>query len=388
MTDSSGDQYKMVQVLPHPHDLGYPLGYGNSLRCSASSCPVVDTNGLDPPCGMDSAPDYATSHQVVNPNGLDPPVAWIQHWLLLLLLSMLTVNGLDPPVALLTVNSWECSQQNPPLPNQGIKELTYGIQYFPNSAPTIKPSAALPPAFQEVGSQQNSLLPGQGVKGPTTGLRHSPHSAPTIKPSAALPPAFQEVGNQWSPEFSNGGVQKSHQDLQRSTKCKPPKTVRKVVPVPPMTFVSSATPEFTAVQNLQVTMAKGKARTVECAPSTPVSGSSVSKLHKCTVPECSFKRPWYKAHFLRTHLPSTMVSNNYELKARSKQAWEDCGQALWHLASLLGCGTLQGLVHMALQDATLQHTRHYPVVGTCAGFGEHGPCSGGLGHVSCFFSSF
>ncbi|GFO20173.1 hypothetical protein PoB_004667800 [Plakobranchus ocellatus] len=23
---------------------------------------------------------------------------------------------------------------------------------------------------------------------------------------------------------------------------------------------------------------------------------------------------------------------------------------------------------MALQDATLQHTRHYPVVGTCAGF--------------------
>ncbi|GFO13620.1 hypothetical protein PoB_004012500 [Plakobranchus ocellatus] len=73
MTDSSGDQYKMVQVLPHPHDLGCPLGYGNSLRYSASSCQVVDTNGLNPPCGMDSAPDYATSHQVVNPNGLDPP---------------------------------------------------------------------------------------------------------------------------------------------------------------------------------------------------------------------------------------------------------------------------------------------------------------------------
>ncbi|GFO25188.1 hypothetical protein PoB_005169300 [Plakobranchus ocellatus] len=65
-------------------------GYGNSLRCNASSCQVVDTNCLDPPCGMDSAPDYATSAplfrepefsqsphapacQVVNPNSLDPP---------------------------------------------------------------------------------------------------------------------------------------------------------------------------------------------------------------------------------------------------------------------------------------------------------------------------
>ncbi|GFO20174.1 LOW QUALITY PROTEIN: hypothetical protein PoB_004667900 [Plakobranchus ocellatus] len=212
------------------------------------------------------------------------------------------------------------SQQNFLLPDQGVKGPTTGLRHSPHSALTIKPSAALPPAFQEVGSQQNSLLPDQGVKGPTTGLRHSPHSAPTIKPSAALTPAFQEVGNPWSPEFSNGGVQKSHQDLQHSTKCKPPKTVRKVVPVPPMTFVSSATPEFTAVQNLRVTMAKGMARTVECAPSTPVSGSSVSKLQKCTVPECSFKGPWYEVYFLRTHLPSAMASNDAELKAGSKQA--------------------------------------------------------------------
>ncbi|GFO22611.1 hypothetical protein PoB_004911600 [Plakobranchus ocellatus] len=129
MTDSSEDQYKTVQVLLHPHDLGYPLGYGNSFRCYASSYHVVNTNGLDPPRAMDSAPDYATSHQVVNPNGQDltrgvdsvlappapafrepefsqpffictllpgceiqtdwiHPVMWIQHWRILLLLSV------------------------------------------------------------------------------------------------------------------------------------------------------------------------------------------------------------------------------------------------------------------------------------------------------------
>ncbi|GFO14332.1 hypothetical protein PoB_004083700 [Plakobranchus ocellatus] len=73
LTDSSKDQYKKVQVLPHPHDLGYPLGYSKSFRCFASLYQVVNPNGLDPPCGMDSAPAYATSHRVVNPNSLDPP---------------------------------------------------------------------------------------------------------------------------------------------------------------------------------------------------------------------------------------------------------------------------------------------------------------------------
>ncbi|GFO30363.1 gamma-glutamylaminecyclotransferase [Plakobranchus ocellatus] len=97
-------------------------------------------------------------------------------------------------------------------------------------------------------------------------------------------------------------------------------------------------------------MAKGKARKVECTPSIPVSSSSVSKLHKWPVPECSFKGPWYKAHFLKTHLPCAMASNDAELKAASKQAWEDRGQVLQPLASLLGCGTLQGLVQLALQD--------------------------------------
>ncbi|GFO25160.1 hypothetical protein PoB_005166500 [Plakobranchus ocellatus] len=31
LTDFSEDQYKKVQVLPHPHDLGYPLGYSRSF---------------------------------------------------------------------------------------------------------------------------------------------------------------------------------------------------------------------------------------------------------------------------------------------------------------------------------------------------------------------
>ncbi|GFN79914.1 hypothetical protein PoB_000642000 [Plakobranchus ocellatus] len=51
MTDSSEVQFKKMQVLPHPHDLGYPLGYSKSSRCYASSCQVVDPNGLDPLCG-------------------------------------------------------------------------------------------------------------------------------------------------------------------------------------------------------------------------------------------------------------------------------------------------------------------------------------------------
>ncbi|GFO22605.1 hypothetical protein PoB_004911000 [Plakobranchus ocellatus] len=76
----------------------------------------------------------------------------------------------------------------------------------------------------------------------------------------------------------------------------------------------SVTPKPTEVLNLQVTMAKAKARKVECTPSPPVS-RSVSKLHKCPVPECSFKGPWYTAHFLKT---CAMASNDAELKAASK----------------------------------------------------------------------
>ncbi|GFO19504.1 hypothetical protein PoB_004600900 [Plakobranchus ocellatus] len=370
MTDSSEDQYKKVQVLPHPHDLDYPLGYSKSFRCYASSCQVVNPNGLDPPCGMDSARGYATSHRVVyptsldpprgidsalaasapafcepessqptyaslfqgfNPNSLDPPCGVCSvlatsapvfcepessqppyasscqvvtsygpdppygvdsapeyatfhrvvnpHSLdplqkrltvnglnspgVLFTLNgldppvvLLTVNGLDPPKFLLPMNGWECSQQNPPLPDQGIKGLTTGIQHFAKAMP------------------YTLLLHCHLLFG----------SAPTIKPSAALPSAFQEVGSQWSPGFSNGGVQRSHQDLKRSTKRKTPKTVREAVPIPPVTSVPSATPELTAVQNLRVTMAKEKTRTVECVPSTPVSDSSAPKLRKCPVP--------------------------------------------------------------------------------------------------------
>ncbi|GFO17967.1 Pol polyprotein [Plakobranchus ocellatus] len=59
--------------------------------------------------------------------------------------------------------------------------------------PTIQTSAALLPVFWEVGSQQDPLIPNQGVKGLTIGLRHFANGMPTIKTSAALPPAFQEA---------------------------------------------------------------------------------------------------------------------------------------------------------------------------------------------------